>query len=253
VRKDNLGDRMKKYENAYRHYLPERMPVLIRIDGCHFHSYTKGMQKPFDKDLANAFWETAKYLAKNINGCKLAYHQSDEITLLLVNYERINTQSWFDNNIQKITSVVASMATVKFNEVMKEKYPEKEPATFDARTWILPQNEVMNAFLWRQNDATRNSISMVGQANFPQKELQNVSSKELQDKLFIEKSINWNKLPVWQKRGVCIRKEEYEKKLPNGSSVTRSRWIVDHDIPIFTKDTEYINQYVYPKKEVITS
>ncbi len=247
--KDSLGDRMKKYENAYRYYLPERMPVLIRIDGCHFHNYTKGMKKPFDEDLAEAFWETCKYLVEKINNCKLAYHQSDEITLLLVNYEKLNTQSWFDNNIQKMASVAASLTTAKFNAIMSKKYPSKELATFDARVWVLPQDEVVNSFIWRQNDATRNSISMVGQAHFRQKELQNVSSNELQDKLFVEKDINWSKLPVWQKRGLSIKKEEYLKSTTEGTAVTRKRLIIDHDTPIFTKDRDYIEQFVYIKEK----
>jgi tRNA(His) 5'-end guanylyltransferase/uncharacterized protein (DUF433 family) len=199
------------------------------------------MQKPFDEDLTNAFWETCKYLAENIMGCKLVYHQSDEITLLLTNYDKLTTESWFDNGIQKIASVAASLATAKFNEVMRAKYPQKELATFDARAWVVPHDEVCNAFLWRQQDASKNSISMVAQANFPHKELQNLNGKQMQEKLWQEKGINWNDLPVWQKRGVCIIKENYQ--LEGGA--TRTRWIVDHETPIFSQDRQYINQFVY--------
>ncbi|ANY29349.1 putative tRNA-His guanylyltransferase [Bacillus phage PK16] len=241
---DKFGNRMKGYENAYRTKLPQRMPVIVRIDGKAFHTYTKGMNRPFDSTLAYAMWETCKYLTKNVMGCKLAYTQSDEISLLITNYEKLTTQSWFDNNLQKIVSVAASLATAKFNEVMRETYPDKELALFDARAWVVPQDEVNNYFLWRQQDATKNSISMVAQANFPHKALQGLNGEQMQDKLVLEKSLNWNDLPVWQKRGVCIVKEVYTK---NGA--LRSRWAVDENTPVFSQDTDYINGLVYPVKE----
>ncbi|WP_068619401.1 tRNA(His) guanylyltransferase Thg1 family protein [Paenibacillus tuaregi] len=244
MQKDNFGNRMKGYENVFRQILPQRLPVILRIDGSHFHTYTRGMKKPFDESLTRAFWETCKYLAQNIMGCKLVYHQSDEISILLTNYDKLTTQSWFENNLQKIVSVSASMATAKFNEVIKEYYPNQPLATFDSRAWVLPHDEVTNYFLWRQQDATKNSISMVAQANFPHHELEGLDGKKLQDKLFIERGVNWNDLPVWQKRGVCITKQDYKKQ-----EATRSRWEVDFDTPIFSQDREYINQYVYLSKD----
>lgn len=240
---DDFSVRMKEYEAANRFKLPKRMPVMIRIDGCHFHTFTKGLVKPFDSDLTDAFWETCKYLAQNIMGCKLVYHQSDEITLLLTNYDKLTTQSWFDNNLQKIVSVASSMVTAKFNEEIRKSYPDKPLATFDARAWVLPNDEVCNAFLWRQQDATKNSISMVAQANFPHKQLQGLNGSQMQEKLFQEKGINWNDLPVWQKRGVCIIKKETDV----GNNVMRSKWVVDHETPIFSQDREYVDQFVYPQ------
>jgi tRNA(His) guanylyltransferase len=237
---DQFGDRMKNYENAYRTKLPKRLPVIIRIDGKAFHTYTRGMKKPFDEELTSTFWETCKFLTANVMGCKLAYHQSDEISLLLTNYDKLTTESWFDNNLQKIVSIAASLTTAKFNEIMREKYPDKSFALFDARAWVLPHDEVCNYFLWRQQDATKNSVSMVSQANFPHKQLQGLNGSQMQDKLILEKGINWNDLPVWQKRGVCIVKEFYSK---NGA--LRSRWSVDHETPIFSQDREYIEQYIY--------
>lgn len=250
--KDNLGDRMKGYENAYRIKLPGRLPVLLRIDGKAFHTYTKGMKRPFDEDLANAMWETTKFLCENIQGAKVGYTQSDEITILLTNYEKTTTDSWFDNNLQKMCSVAASMATAKFNEVIHKVYPDKGLALFDARAWVVPHSDVNNAFLWREIDASKNSISMVAQANFPHKSLQGLNGSQLQDKLFLEKGINWNDLPVWQKRGVAIiRKQKPKTVIYNGEekTVMRNVWEVDHDTPIFSKDTNYIEQYVYPKVE----
>lgn len=240
---DDFGDRMKGYENTYRIKLTKRMPVIIRIDGCHFHTYTKGLAKPFDMTLAHAFWETCKYLANNIMGCKLIYHQSDEISLLLTNYDKLTTESWFDNNLQKIASVSASMATAKFNELIYS-YSGSKLAIFDSRVWILPHDEVANYFLWRQQDASKNSVSMVAQSNFSHKSLQGLNGKQMQDKLFVEKGINWNDLPVWQKRGVCITKQTYKY-----GETDRTKWVVDHDTPIFSQDRNYIEQYVYLDKE----
>ncbi|MGP0578913.1 tRNA(His) guanylyltransferase Thg1 family protein [Paenibacillus peoriae] len=245
MKKNDFGNRMKEYENAYRLSLPRRLPVIIRIDGAHFHTFTRGMTKPFDEKLIFALWETCKYLAYNIMGCKLVYHQSDEISLLLTNYDKLTTQSWFENNLQKMVSISASLATAKFNEEIQKVYPGQPLATFDARAWVLPQDEVTNYFLWRQQDATKNSISMVAQAHFKHSELQGLNGNQLQDKLFVEKGLNWNDLPVWQKRGICITKQQYNK----GEAV-RSKWDVDHETPIFSQNRDYINQYVYLDKDV---
>ncbi|TCP69128.1 tRNA(His) guanylyltransferase Thg1 family protein [Baia soyae] len=237
---DDFGNRMKAYENSFRMYLPKRMPILLRIDGCHFHTFTRGLNRPFDEKLALAFWETCKFLAANMMGCKLIYHQSDEISILLTNYDKLMTESWFDNNLQKIVSVSASLATAKFNEIIREMIPNAPLATFDSRAWILPHDEVVNYFLWRQMDATKNSISMLAQSQFTQRELNGLDGKQLQDKLMLEKGMNWNDLPIWQKRGVCITKQEFVK-----GEALRRKWDVDHNTPIFSKDREYINQHVY--------
>jgi len=251
--KDNLGDRMKGYENIERKYLTKRMPTLIRLDGKAFHSFTKGFQRPFDMVLMKSMWETAKYLCKNVMGCKIAYTQSDEITLLLTDYDQLTTQAWFDKNIQKMVSVSASMTTMAFNRVFKElayQYFEDNEggsiydlrngvAMFDSRVYNIPKEEVCNAFIWRQQDATRNAIQMVGQANFSYKQLQNKTCNQIQEMLFQEKEINFNDLPTFQKRGACIVKEHYNK-----DGVVRSRWIVDENIPIFTQDRDYIEKYI---------
>ncbi|WP_028778915.1 tRNA(His) guanylyltransferase Thg1 family protein [Shimazuella kribbensis] len=236
---DEFGTRMKTYEFAYRSYLPKRLPVLLRIDGCHFHSYTRNLHKPFDERLVQAFWETAKYLASELMGCKLIYHQSDELSILLTNNDKLTTEAWFDNNLQKIVSVAASLTTAKFNEVFHKELPEQKLAIFDCRAWILPPEEVANYFLWRQMDASKNSVSMVAQSHFSAKQLHRLSVKEMEEKLVVEKNIDWNNLPTWQKRGVCITKQSYLK-----DNVKRNRWIVDKEIPIFSDDRNYIEQYL---------
>lgn len=112
---DSLGDRMKGYEGVSRNFLTRRVPAIIRLDGKAFHTFTKGMEKPFDPVLTQAMQETMKYLCENIQGCVLGYTQSDEITLVLTDYATIQTDAWFGYNIQKMCSVSASMATMAFN------------------------------------------------------------------------------------------------------------------------------------------
>ena len=274
--KDSLGDRMKGYENISRIYLTRRTPIIIRIDGKAFHSFTRGFARPFDDVLIKSMQDTAKYLCENVMGCKLAYTQSDEISLLLVDYEKIETQAWFDNNLQKIVSVAASMATMAFNQAFKDNIinyidshinidgslkdglfeytdtlikAKNKGAMFDARAFILPKEEVNNYFIWRQQDATRNSIQMVAQSNFSHKELQGKSCNVLQDMLHEQKGLNWNDCPTVYKRGSCIIKIEdgitqYDEVGNICGYTERTKWIVDKEIPIFTQDRDYINKYV---------
>lgn len=241
---DQLSIRMKGYEVTSRTQLTPRMPAIIRIDGCHFHTYTRGFEKPFDETLIRVFWETCKYLASNIMGAKMVYHQSDEISILLTNYDKLNTQSWFDNQVQKMVSVSASLATAKFNDEMKRVNLDigDKLATFDSRIFLLPMQEVTNYVIWRQQDASKNSVSMLAQSLFSHKELQNLKTKQMQDKMFTEKGVNWNDLETWKKRGACIVKERFDL---NGAQ--RSRWVVDENIPIFTQDRGYVDKFYVPE------
>lgn len=240
--RDNIGIRMKGYEQVAKYGLIHRMPVAIRIDGKAFHTFTRGMKKPFDDILIKSMQDTMQYLCKNIQGCVLGYTQSDEITLILIDYKELNTSAWFDNEIQKICSISASMATMAFNRAFAKNVDEwgrsvfpswddggtnekidkslvklneiyqkaiEKGALFDSRCFNIPKEEVTNLIYWRQLDATRNSIQMVAQANFSHKELQGLSCNMLQNKLLTEKDINWNNLPTTYKRGSCCVKNTY--------------------------------------------
>ena len=245
---DNLGDRMKRYEHVTKNILVNRMPVIIRLDGVHFHTFTRGFVKPFDMVLVKTMQETMEYLCRNIQNCVLGYTQSDEITLVLCDYETLKTSPWFDNEVQKICSVASSMASMAFNKLFavnieegnvdyfqKQKYKHalQTGAFFDARAFNVPVDDVTNCVLWRQNDATRNSIQSVGQANFSQKQLHCKSCNEIQDMLFTEKGINWNDLPTTLKRGSCCVKDNDGK------------WIIDNEIPIFRgEDRNYIENRI---------
>ena len=251
--KDSLGDRMKSYEDSFRNYLPMRMPVIIRIDGKAFHSYTKGCKKPVDEALVNAMNETAIYLCKNIQGAQLAYVQSDEISLLLVNYQTIDTQSWFENNLQKMASVSASMAAAMFTSLSPSIFDgNMKLATFDSRVFVLPKEDVCNYFIWRQQDATRNSVQMLARSLYSHKECNNKNNSELQE-ICWQKGHNWNDCPTSQKRGRCIVKQKVlkqtdycDKQTGQVLTVERSVWAVDNEIPVFSDDRMYISNYVYP-------
>ena len=271
-KRDSLGDRMKEnYENRAKTYLVRRMPVIIRLDGKAFHSFTKGFDKPYDEIFHTAMNETMKYLCENIQGCKLGYTQSDEITLLLTDYDTLTTDGWFDYSVQKMCSVSASMATLKFNQVIDEEFwynqdrlsnpfrrtendehiadklhNKRFMAMFDSRCFNIPKEEVTNCFIWRQQDATRNAIRMLGYCHYSSKAIENVSNNELQDMLMTQKEINFNDMPTEFKRGVCCRKEVYQDPdvdIKDGF-YPKTHWVLDKEIPIFTQNREYVERYV---------
>lgn len=224
--KSALGDRMKSnYEVRTRLFLPRRTYSIIRIDGKAFHTYTRGLKTPFDEQLIEDMDKTACYLCKSIQGAQFAFVQSDEISILLTDFNKLQTDAWFDGNIQKITSVSASMATAKFNELRPNKI-----ALFDSRVFTIPSHvEVENYFIWRQQDTVLNSISSVAQSMYSTKELFKKHSGDMQEMIF-QKGTNWNDFPVKQKRGRLIIKEAYEKE-----GAMRSRW-VSVDAPDFNKE-----------------
>ena len=284
---DDLGVRMKTfYEQIPKTKLMRRCPVAIRIDGKAFHTFTRGFHKPFDEVLIKSMQETMKYLCENIQGCVLGYTQSDEITLILVDYKKLTSSAWFDYEVQKICSIAASMATMAFNKAFSknvenfEQYyatgheingwygkgtPEykmcqiytkavNKGAMFDTRCFNIPKEEVTNLVYWRQLDASRNSIQMVGQANFSHKKLQNKSCNDIQDMLMTQKGINWNDLPTYQKRGsCCVRNKiviETDSVMATAQlrdfSKSENEWIIDIDTPIFKGEgREYINRLVF--------
>lgn len=266
--RDDLGTRMKTfYEEIPKTKLMRRCPVAIRIDGKAFHTFTRGFNKPFDEVLIESMQETMRYLCENIQGCVLGYTQSDEITLILVDYKKLNSAAWFDYEVQKMCSIAASMATMAFNRFFMYEYEEFnrwvnegnptdedrrlndiyydamcKGAMFDARCFNIPKEEVTNLIYWRQLDASRNSIQMVGQANFSHKELQNKSCNQIQDMLIEQKCINWNDLPTYQKRGACcIKNSHIVRRSSDGTELCiikdpgkpTNEWIIDKNIPIF--------------------
>lgn len=252
--KTKLGDRMKSfYENRSKTFLTKRVPVIIRLDGKSFHSFTKEFKKPYDLVFMNSMYEMIKATCKTMMGVRIAYTQSDEVSFLLTDYDKMTTDSWFDYNIQKICSISASTATLHFNKAfetivnqlddsdsMKTIYKSKiNTAVFDSRCFNIPEFEIVNYFIWRQQDATRNAIQSLGHCYFSQKELFKKKGSDIQEMLFKNFNINFNDYPVPFKRGVCVFKDYYTIN----DTVRRSQWKEDFNIPIFTKNKSYIEKF----------
>jgi len=264
--KDSLGDRMKNYyEDRVRYSLPRRTYTIIRIDGKAFHTYTRGLNSPFDDDFMNDIDETACYLCKNAQGAKFGFVQSDEISILLTDFDQLTTDAWFDGNIQKIASISASLATAKFNQlrllgsihevdggigsnyhadniITEYDIEYFKLALFDSRVFTIPSyTEVENYFIWRQQDTVRNSISSVAQSLFSHKELEGKNTTAMQEMCF-QKGVNWNDYAPKYKRGRLIIKEYYEKEGAN-----RSRW-VSSESPVFTQERNILSELI-PKTD----
>lgn len=205
--KDDLGNRMKLYEaiEAERRFLP-LLPVIARIDGRSFSSFTKGMERPFDQKMSKCMIATTTYLAKHTNA-QIGYTQSDEITLAW-HSQKSASQIFFDGRISKMTSQLAAQATMFFYRKVEEVMPEYKDRmpTFDARVWIVPSRmEAVNTLLWREADATKNSVSMAARHYFSHKELHKKSWAQMQDMLH-SKGVNWNDYATTFKRGIYIQR-----------------------------------------------
>lgn len=246
----NLSDRQKRYEKVSQTYLMRKTPVIIRLDGVAFHTFTRNFDKPVDDVLASTMCATTRYLVENIQGCIMGYTQSDEISLVLQDYRKIDTDAWFGYNVQKLVSVSANMATERFNRFFDKFARDVDPVKyatvyhlaqlsnnpgFDSRCWNLPFDEVNNYMIFRQIDAERNSINLLGQQYYTQEELQGIKAKDLQNKIFTEHGVNWNDLSDYQKRGYVY----VPKKDPNTPITT----------PIFSKDPDFVNSRVYLRYE----
>lgn len=216
----DLDDRMKAYEHVYRPFIMPRMPVIIRVDGKAFHTLTRGCERPFDVPLMDAMNHTAQCLVSEIQNARLAYVQSDEISILLVDYNKYTSQQWFGGNLNKMVSLSAAIATLNFSKAFGRD------AYFDSRVFVLPEREVANYFSWRQEDATRNSISMAAQSMYSHKELHKVNTNQMQELIF-QKGVIWNDYPTRCRRGAVATAEG-----------------LDLEIPLFTKDREYIEKHL---------
>lgn len=264
MNKDSLGDRMKGYEAVSKTKLVSRMPVVLRVDGRSFHTFAHGFRKPFDYTLIKAMQETMKYLCENVQNCVFGYAQSDEITLVLVDYKTLNTSAFFDNEVQKMCSIVASMATMAFNKYFTEyvntydwnvrhcyysapikpdeitqldkqmecyKKAIDKGAMFDCRCFNVPKEDVANAVYWRQLDAMRNSVQMVAQSIWPHKFLQGKSCEDIKELLRINKT-PWEEYSIYCQRGSAC----YKSKIG---------WKIDEQMPVLKDDWNYIKQYIY--------
>lgn len=288
ITKDSLGDRQKQYEIASETFLVPKMPIIIRIDGKAFHTYTKGMKKPFDSVLGTAMKKTMQALCKDIHTCVFGYTQSDEITLILRLPDRIKSQAYMNRRVQKITSLTASKATKYFNKFFTEQvsnyhstifakghdiiencedtdvenqikaykealkddfkllnvYTKKiGDAEFDSRAFNVPEWDCINNIIWRQQDAIRNSVEMVGHVHFSAKQLNKVNVEQIKEKLISEKGINWEtNFTSYQQRGACCYRVVEEKIGKDDIKVLRSHWKIDEEMPIIQDNREWFSE-----------
>jgi tRNA(His) 5'-end guanylyltransferase len=242
---DSLGDRMKKAEHQTRLVLPRRCYTLMRFDGKNFHTYTRGFERPFSIVLRNAMDAAALAVCKEASGCRLGYLQSDEITIVLTDFESMTTEAYLDGVVQKLTSILATTVANAFNERMQMELITRienvdgrvdfgavwdviknKKAKFDARVWTVSDPwEAFNAFKWRQDDATRNAIQMVAQSLYSHKELHGKDQNALQEMSF-QKGVNFNDIPTKYKRGSFVIR-------------TDDGWVVDDESPIINQDRLY--------------
>ncbi len=219
---DDLGRRIKRdYEDALRLYLPRRAFVIVRVDGRAFHVFTRGMERPYCRPLADALDTAAIQLSAEMTGCQFAFGQSDEYSFLL------SDAVWFDGNVQKIASVSASIFTAAFARA----FVSDRPATFDARVFLIPQrSEVAQYFIWRQMDASANSLNMLASAHYTHEELLGRSTADKHE-LLHAKGLNWAKEPADFKRGRVVRPGE-------------TGWVVDREIPVFQREPGYLDALI---------
>lgn len=203
MEKDSIGNRMKaNYEDRYRFSLTRRTPVIMRLDGRAFHTLTRGLDKPFDGTFCYSMIDTAGFLCSEIQGAKCAYVQSDEISILITDFDTLTTDAWFDYNVQKMTSVSAGMASAYFTSRF---FSEDGIAVFDSRVFNAPKEEVCNYFIWRQMDWMKNSVQMLARAHFSHKQLHGKNQPAMHDMLH-DIGINWANLPDKWKNGTFIVK-----------------------------------------------
>lgn len=233
------GCLMKDYESCYNLRFPPLMPIIVRIDGNSFHSWTKrtGLKKPFDERLTNLMAETTKHLCENISDCVFGYTQSDEISLLISHLRSPFTESWFGRRLEKIVSISASIASYYFN--VNNPFDVKLPAYFDARAFVLPESEVKRYFIWRQKDAVKNSLFSLARSFYSHEKLVG-ANREVLHELCFEKGQNWSHLPTKQKRGVGVYKREC--LVTTGQKPTyRKQLFIDYDIPTFTNVEDFFD------------
>lgn len=175
----SLEDRMKRYEAATHFVATPRMPLMIRVDGRAFHTFTRGMDRPFDQRMMDAMDYAAMRVASDMQGFKVAYIQSDEVTFGITDYDRIESQGWFDYDLSKVISLSAAMMSVNFARYLGT---DCDPV-FDARAFPVPASDVSNAFLWRAKDWERNSLQMYARSFFSHKQLHGKKRDQIHEML----------------------------------------------------------------------
>lgn len=225
----DMESRMNGYDDVFRATLIRRMPAVIRVDGRAFHTLTRNLKRPFDERFSGWIDDVAKELLGEIQNSRFAYCQSDEVSVLMIDYDKLNSDAWFGGDIQKIVSISASLASQSF------LLSSQKRGLFDSRVFNVPERDVGNYFLWRQRDATRNSIQMVARTLYSHNQLLKKNTAEMMEMMFT-KGVNWNDYPSYFKRGRVIYK-------------TANGYVTDSDIPIFSESPGYLQNFMSVAQE----
>jgi len=248
--RDDLGDRCKAFERAEADRRAMRgLPLLARLDGRAFHTFTRDLRRPYEPGMSTAMIETARHLVQDTNAL-VGYTQSDEITLAWYEPSQSISDYLFDGRFQKLASVLAGTASARFCQLLAEHLPGKvnETPHFDCRVWQVPTlNDAAGVFIWREDDATKNSITMAAGAYYSDRELEGKNSSVKQELLW-QKGVNWNDFPSFFKRGTYLQRRGFERTLtddqraripeahrpPAGASVMRTQ-VVELELPPIRK------------------
>jgi tRNA(His) guanylyltransferase len=207
-----LANRMKLYERAAAHHFAPRTPVIVRVDGRAFHSFTRHCDRPFDTRIVNSMVHAARAAAADMQGFVVGYVQSDEASFMLTDLSSLEAQPWFDNDVAKIVSIAASLMTAHFNYIYDSS---GHVALFDSRAFSLPLDDAPNYFVWRMNDWQRNSLQMLARANFSHRQLHQKKASDIHEMLH-SKGLNWAHLDANLRNGAVITRA--------GVVVPEERW-----------------------------
>jgi len=251
--KDTLGDKLKEYEGAETSRKAMiGLPLLARLDGRSFHTFTKKFPRPYFPTMSKWMQELTAFLVDDTNAC-IGYTQSDEISLVW-NLTSESSQFLFGGRFQKLTSVLAGLASAKFNQLVLKDSPSMAHMLpcFDCRVWQVPDlDTAADVFKWRELDATKNSITMAASTEYSHKELHCKTGKEKIEMLW-QKGIDWNAYPTFFKRGTYFRRELFSvylsedelakipsKHRPDGP-VMRHR-VVEVEMPPVTRIENFVD------------
>ena len=248
----SLEGRMKAREAAVGCALPPKMPAVLRVDGRAFHTLTRGFDRPFDATIEDCIERVALALCAEIGTATLAYCQSDEVSVLLVDYPNPATEQWFGGRRSKMESVAASVATAAFSEGLYAALGTCADAVradllrsrlfrahFDARAFPVPVHDAPNYFLWRQRDAVRNSVMAAGRAVLPHRRMHGMRRDGVLAALR-EAGSPWEDLPTRQRRGLAVVRRPTTRAAPDGGAVEGSEWFADTEPPDFGDDRGYV-------------
>lgn len=260
---DTLGDRQKDYEKAYDYTLIRRTPIICRVDGRSFHRVCRKLTKPYEPLLLEAMAKTMFYVVSEMAGAVFAYQQSDEITFVLRNDQSLDSEPWYGNRIQKISSIAASLATLGFNKAISDSEKKLNlvgDAVFDARVFAIPTiGEVVNNLIWRQQDCTRNATSGAAQAvlgrkfgkKIALKMLHGQSTKDKLELMRVECGIDFQQeFPAAYRMGVGVYKVPMIVPSKDGTSSTRKKWTIDWELPDFITERDFIYNLIFSGHDV---